>query len=567
MSTRRASARADDGSTVIARRESPPDTAPTDLDRRTTHGTEEALALYRAIFVNSTEAIAIVDPEGRYLEQNAAHQTLLGWSFDELRGKTPAIHMGEQKFAEVAAELVSRGIYRGEMQSRTKEGRHLTLELSAFAVTNARGEPVCFVGHKRDVTERSRVAAERERRFAQLHTLYRMADALSRAVAVDEIYDEALASLRAAFRTERASILLFDADDVMRFKAWRGLSDDYRSAVEGHSPWTRDAVGPEPIIVRDVREDAALAGYGALFERERIRALGFIPLVYDGALLGKFMLYFDAPRGLDPEETQLAQAIANHIALAISRTRAQAENARLYREAQQANLAKSQFLATMSHELRTPLNAIAGYTELLELGLHGPLTETQREDLTRIRLNQQHLLGLINDVLSFAKIETGHLELEMASVPLEESLATLQALIEPQLQAKRLSYVYRNGDPARTAYADREKLQQIVLNLLSNAIKYTPPRGEVSLAWVADEETVRIQVRDTGPGIPPDKLELIFEPFVQLQHGFTRRSDGTGLGLSISRELARAMGGDVSVTSTEGEGATFQLTLRAAAPA
>ena len=543
--------------TVLSRR----DSTSSELDRRSTTGTEQALALYRAIFVNSTEPIAIIDPDGRYLEQNSAHEALMGWTFDELRGKTPAIHLGEQQFAAVLAELATSGTYRGELRSRVKDGRIVDLELSAFAVTDPNGKPVCFVGIERDVTDRARTIAERERRLWQLQTLYRMSQALGRAVGVDEIYNEALASLREAFRTARASILLFDEDGVMRFKAWRALSDHYRTAVEGHSPWRRDAVDPRPIVVPDVHEDVALAGYRPTFDAEGIRALAFIPLTYDGALLGKFMLYFDAPRRLEKDEIQLAEAIANHIAFAIARGLAELENARLFREAQEANLAKSQFLATMSHELRTPLNAIAGYTELLDLGLRGQVTDLQREDLARIRVNQQHLLGLINDVLSFAKIETGHLEMEIASVPVDESLAGLRALVEPQLRGKRLGFVYRPGDPSVRVRADREKMQQIVLNLLSNAIKFTPPGGSVTLAWDADEGEVHVRVSDTGAGIPVEKREVIFEPFVQLQHGLTRRTEGSGLGLAISRELGRAMGGDVTVDSELGSGATFSVRL------
>jgi PAS domain S-box-containing protein len=542
---------------VVARREP----RSLELDRRSSQGTEETLALYRSIFANSADAITIIDAHGRYLEQNPAHESLMGWSFEELRGATPAIHMGESAFAQVSATLAEHGSFRGSIRSRAKDGRLLDIELSAFAVLDVSGEPLCFVGVARDITERARAEAERERRFGQLDTLYRMSESLSRASRVSDVYAEALASLRRAFRTERASILLFDDDGVMRFKAWRGLSERYRAAVEGHSPWQRDADDPQPIVIADVRTDRDLAQFRALFEAEGIGALAFIPLSYNGQLLGKFMLYFDEPRYVEPDEIQLGQAIASHIAFAIARRGAEAENERLYREAEEANAAKSQFLATMSHELRTPLNAIAGYTELLELGLRGDITAAQREDLARIRLNQQHLLALINDVLSFAKIETGHLEIEPSNVHLEESLSTLRALIEPQLHAKRLVYTYRSGDPSITCWADREKLQQIALNLLSNAVKFTPAGGQVALDWEASDNDVRLIVRDTGPGIPAGKMETIFEPFVQLHHGLTRRAEGSGLGLAISRQLARAMGGDISVSSILGDGAIFTLRI------
>jgi PAS domain S-box-containing protein len=647
---------------------------------------DEAVALYRAIFANSTEPIAIIDPSGAYLEQNAAHEALLGYSAEELRGRTPAVHFGEAMFREIAEELSRGGRCRREVTSRTKDGRTIEIELSAFAVRNAAGEPLCYVGIKRDVTERKRSAAELARRLAQLQVVYGMTDAVGRAGAVEEIYEEALNGLQQAVRTNRASVLLFDDDGVMRFKAWRGLSDAYRRAVEGHSPWSRDTRDPQPIVVADVGSAPELAGLLPAIRAEGIGAMGFIPLVYDGRLLGKFMIYFEGPHEVAPDELLLAQTIAGQIAFAIAR-RLSAEALResedryrrlvevcpvavavhsdgrfdfvnpaaarlvgaeraeelvgramldfvhaddhdLVRErmrqlregagqvppveerfvrldgsvvdvevvstrftfqgrpavqmvardvterkrdaealagaklaAEEANRAKSQFLATMSHELRTPLNAVAGYTELLATEVRGPVTAAQREDLRRIQVNARHLLGLINDVLNFAKVEAGHLELEVTSVPVEETLSAAHTLIDPQLRAKGLTYEYGAGDAAVTCRADREKLQQIVLNLLSNAVKFTDRGGHVSLWWEAAGPEVRVHVRDTGVGVPPDKLEAIFEPFVQLHRGLAQRTDGTGLGLAISRELARAMRGDVTVASAPGQGATFTLTL------
>jgi signal transduction histidine kinase len=199
--------------------------------------------------------------------------------------------------------------------------------------------------------------------------------------------------------------------------------------------------------------------------------------------------------------------------------------------------------------------------DLLDLEIRGPLTPQQREDLGRIRRSQTHLLGLINDVLNFARIETGHVNFALEDVALDELLTEVEALIAPQVGARGLEYAYRRFDPGVTVRADPEKLRQIVLNLLSNAVKFTPPGGGVTLSCEAEERTVRVRVSDTGIGIPADKLGTIFEPFVQVNAGYTRTSEGTGLGLSISRDLARAMGGELTVESREGEGSTFTLTL------
>ncbi len=233
-------------------------------------------------------------------------------------------------------------------------------------------------------------------------------------------------------------------------------------------------------------------------------------------------------------------------------------------EAEAANRVKGEFLATMSHELRTPLNAILGYAELVEIGIHGPITDGQRRALERLRQSGQHLLELINDVLSFAKIEAGVMQYEITPVGIDELLASIETLVAPQIAARRVHYRHERCDPALAARADAEKVKQIVLNLVGNAIKFTPMGGEITLLCAADDGSVHVQVRDTGIGILADKLEAIFGPFVQIGRQLNQPGDGAGLGLAISREMARAMGGDILVESTVGQGSTFTLRLPAA---
>jgi PAS domain S-box-containing protein len=237
--------------------------------------------------------------------------------------------------------------------------------------------------------------------------------------------------------------------------------------------------------------------------------------------------------------------------------------------AEEANRAKSAFLATMSHELRTPLNAIGGYVQLLELGIQGPITEKQADSLARISRAQRHLLRLINDVLNLARIEAGRVDYNLAACNLKESVDAVLPMVEPQLQSRRIRYSVDVG-PELTAYADREKVQQILLNLLSNATKFTPADGSVTVTAAAEAERgerVHIVVRDTGVGIPADRLAQVFEPFVQVDDSDARRSEGSGLGLAISRDLARGMGGDLSAESEVGVGSAFTLTLPALLPA
>ena len=229
-------------------------------------------------------------------------------------------------------------------------------------------------------------------------------------------------------------------------------------------------------------------------------------------------------------------------------------------EAEVANRVKSEFLALLSHEFRTPLQAIFGYTELLEREIHGPLNDAQQRDLKRIQQSQQHLLGLITTILDFARLESGRgMDVQLGPIVGHEILCNMEGFIGPQLESKNIGYTYNCDDHNIVVRADGAKLEQIVLNLLANAIKFTPAGGTITLECVGEDDRVRIHVRDTGIGIPPDKLEAIFEPFVQIRaRGAT--IGGTGLGLPISRRLATAMGGDLIANSTEG-GSTFTLSL------
>ncbi|MBA2685999.1 MAG: PAS domain-containing protein [Gemmatimonadaceae bacterium] len=236
-------------------------------------------------------------------------------------------------------------------------------------------------------------------------------------------------------------------------------------------------------------------------------------------------------------------------------------------EAEAANAAKAIFLTTMSHELRTPLNAVSGYVDLLEMGVRGPVTDLQREDLRRIRRASQHLLVLINDILNYARLEAGSVELHLAEVTLTDALEGMEALIAPQLQAKGVQYEYKPCDSSVRVRVDREKLDQILLNLVGNAVKFTESDGRITLSCEIDGAIARVIVEDTGRGIPRGKLKMIFDPFVQVDRHLTpERQQGVGLGLAISRDLARAMNGDISVQSDAGKGATFVLTLPISKP-
>jgi signal transduction histidine kinase len=271
----------------------------------------------------------------------------------------------------------------------------------------------------------------------------------------------------------------------------------------------------------------------------------------------------------DEEEKLLREtALKNAHSIFLARQRAEQERDQARADADAArraaiaaNDAKGRFVSMVSHELRTPLGAIGGYAALLEEEIHGPLSEQQRKFVGRIRHNQLHLLRLVNELLDLAKIESGQFPLKIASAPVPAIVEGVSNMIEPQMRSKELHFEVLYGEKSLCVLADRERVEQIMLNLLANAVKFTPAGGSITISTSHSKHEILLHVRDTGVGIPTEKLEEVFRPFVQIHALAPGVSRGTGLGLAISRELARAMGGDLSVESEPGKGSTFTLCL------
>ena len=262
------------------------------------------------------------------------------------------------------------------------------------------------------------------------------------------------------------------------------------------------------------------------------------------------------------EQTSEARELAHELALTNQELRSVISEAKkAWAVADAANRSKAEFLAVMSHELRTPLNSIGGYVDLLEMELRGPLTDEQKSDLARIKRSQEHLLGIINDILNFTRLEATEVKFDIIDVPLRALMSDLDDVVGSLARAKSL--LYQSEAPAAGVYArvDPDKLRQIMINLLSNAVKFTPEGGRVSVRCAVNERSISLQVADNGRGIPPDKAEAVFEPFVQLERGLTRTNEGTGLGLAISRGLARGMGGDILLKSEVGVGSVFTVII------
>ncbi len=383
------------------------------------------------------------------------------------------------------------------------------------------------------------VEAERAER-EESEILFRVTDATSRAATLEQIYEAALDAIASGLGVPRASVLLFDPDGVIRFKAWRGLSDAYRAAVEGHSPWKADEKAPSPVLVEDCRQDPALAALSPVFEAEKIRALAFFPLFSNGLLLGKFMLYYPEPHRFSATEKRLAQGIAHQVAFAVERKFAQQERDRI--------------LGIVSHDLRNPLGAVTmAASALLRQNVDGTTTRFVR----RIVNGAERMERLISQLLDFAQARHG------GGIPIRRrptDLAEVVARVVDELEtAYPLSSIDVSSSGEPTGDWDSDRIAEVLSNLIGNAIQHgggTPVRVAVESA----ASGVAVEIHNGGPAIPAGLMPKLFDPY---RRGGQPKSgpQNVGLGLFISREIVRAHGGAIEVKSDELAGTTFTLRL------
>jgi PAS domain S-box-containing protein len=437
----------------------------------------------------------------------------------------------------------------------------VVLLVSAGELSGALSPPV------RDVARRGNVTLlERPVRVATLSTAldaalrararqYETRDAIAERIRSTRQLEESEERMRAA--VEAAPFpLMVHADDgtiVHLSRTWYDLTGYSPEQLTTVDAWTSLAYGDDAELAREViRQDLASArpvGVSVRIWEHTVR-------IRDGSLR---LWSFHAARLGRMSDGRALRLVA---AVDVTDMTRMVENERTLRaEAEEANMAKMQFLATMSHELRTPLNAIGGHAQLIELGILGPVTERQAEALRRVRRAESHLLGLINDVLNFAKIEAGHVTFDLEPTTIRALFEEMDSLIAPQVAAKGLTYSRPTHCDDLRVVADLEKARQVLLNLLSNAVKFTNSGGSITVQCERKARTVDIHVADTGVGVAKEALVSIFEPFVQVRPDYTATNEGTGLGLAISRDLARAMNGNLSARSVVGEGSTFTLTL------
>ena len=372
---------------------------------------------------------------------------------------------------------------------------------------------------------------------------------------------------RARGQSSPARILLADDNADMREYVARLLKSDYdvEAVGDGQAALAAARAHPPDLVLADVMMPG-LDGFGLLKALREDLITRDVPVVLLSARAGEEAHVDGMRAGADDylvkpfSARELLARVGAHVHMARTR-RAAAERERTLRQAaEDANRVKATFLATMSHELRTPLNAILGYTDLLDAEVAGSLTDGQRVQLQRIQLASRHLLQMIEEILTFSRIEAGREEVHVETVDVAELSVETCRLVEPLAIQKSLAFRYDGPAEPLFAKTDAGKLRQILLNLLSNAIKFTE-RGAVGLRVIETEREIAFEVRDSGVGIAPDQLDRIFEPFRQATSTGPRRHGGTGLGLTVSRELARLLGGKISVASTPHQGSTFALRI------
>jgi len=306
-------------------------------------------------------------------------------------------------------------------------------------------------------------------------------------------------------------------------------------------------------VARDEDQLAAL-------RQLHLRSLIIVPLTARGRTLGAIALATSASgRDYDANDLTTVEALAHRAALAI-------DSAELYEQALSANRAKGNFLAIMSHELRTPLTAIMGYTDILQAGIAGDLSERQREYLERVMASARHLLQLIDEILTYSRLEVGRERTRYQRVALRSFAEETANLVRPAMLQKRLGFRIETPPDDVVAETDPEKLRQILLDILFNAVKFTA-QGEVRLRVRAERGNVYFEVEDTGIGIRADDLPRVFDPFWQAEEAMTRREGGAGMGLSVALRLTRLLGGDIDVRSTPAQGTCFTVHIPQRSPA
>lgn len=528
---------------------------------------EEASRLLASIVACSEDAIISKNLNGIVTSWNKGAERIFGYLADEMIGHSitriiPADRQAEEP--EILARIL-RGerIEHFETVRRAKDGRLIPISLTISPLLDRAGNVVGASKISRDITARKRAEAQQQ-------ALYELAASVNRAAALADIYDAALNAMIRCQDADRAGILLRDPDGVMRFKANRGLSASYCRGVEGHSPWQPTDPDPQPLWIDDVAKATLAPELRETIEAERIQALAFIPLTYEKRLLGKFMLYYNAPHRFTLAELRPVEAIASQVAFAIERQKGAAALEALVHERtsslRQAVAQMEEFSYSVSHDLRAPVRAMSGFAEaILQDHAHG-LSEEGRQLLARITRNGARMDRLIQDLLTYSRISRREINLEPVSL---DKLIGEVVQQYPDLRPERADIEVASPLPAVMAH--EPSLTQVLSNLLSNAVKFVPPqsRPRVRIGCERTPTQVRLWVQDNGIGIKPEYHSRLFAMFERLHP--EKNYEGTGIGLAIVRKAIERMNGSVGVESDGVSGSKFWIELpiasaQAAAP-
>ena len=523
-----------------------------------------------SIVESITDGFVTFDRELHFTYVNARAAAMFGIARDELQGRrvNTLSHADESPFVRLLSAVVNERRPQSLEGYGTIVGRWL--DLRAYPADDGG-----VIAYFQDITDRRRqqdassFLAEASRLLSSSPNYRDTLANLARS-SIPRLGDWCAVDLLergndgAPSGLERVALVHEDASKVALAEQYRLL---YPPDLGDEQPrGLADALRGRSVLIPVITEEMLAAGARDAQHLAMIRSLGLVsimvvPLVAGSTVLGTITLCTgESGRHYDEADLRLAEDLASRAASAV-------EHARLLENAEAANAAKSEFLRTVSHELRQPLNAIGGLLQLWELGLRGELNPQQEQDIERIKRNQQQLSGLIEDLLSFARLEAGKLEVKQTSVRVSAALEALTSAVLLDVEAKGLDYQCEQADEQLAVLAAADRLHQVLVNLVTNAIRATPAGGRIDVWCSARDGMVELNVRDNGIGIPPDMLESIFTPFVQLGRALNKPQEGAGLGLAISRGLAEAMGGTLTVASTPNKGSTFTVRLQAAATA
>jgi PAS domain S-box-containing protein len=508
----------------------------------------------RMVIEGSPIAKVMVDCGGSIVLINAQMERLFGYTRAELIGQPVEMLVPErfrrrhpQYRAEFADAPQTRPMGAGrDLYGLRKDGSEVPIEIGLNPI-EVEGETLVLSAIV-DLTERKRAEAALTAAAHQHEALYEFVARLQRAGSFVEIYDAGLDAMLNALGCDRASILLHDEKKMMRFVASRGLSEGYRSAVEGHSPWAPDEANPQPVSESDIAASVFDEHLKALLKDEGIAALAFIPLVISGKLGGKFMTYYNAPHVFDDVELDLSLSIARQLGIAIERKRAE-------EALREANRHKDEFLAILSHELRNPLAALATAAQVLDHSAHdGERADEARGVITR---QTELMTHLIEDLLDVSRVTMGKMALDRAPLDLAHVVSNV---VQTWRSAGRIdgSRLSLKVAPAWID-GDRLRVEQVFANLLDNALKFTPADKDVRVSVEQKDGEAVLRVADEGEGVTPGLIAQVFDPFVQGARP-QRSRGGLGLGLALVKRLTELHGGTVEVASAgPGRGAVFTV--------